>query len=802
MNSRLIINSIRADKPVALATTFFMAASAMLLCLSVFLFAGLYGSIDRLMRTAGTPDFLQMHTGALSEKDITDFSERRDDVEKMQIVRFLNLQNSEIMIGDASLSGNTQDNGLCCQSRDFDFLIDPDNRVIHPKKGEVYVPVCYREEYGLETGDVMCIGAKQLNVAGFLRDSQMNSMMASSKRFLVNEEDYERLKVLGSEEYLIEFKLRQGSDLNAFSTAYREALLPGNGPTITRPLISMMNALSDGMMILVILLVSVVVLFISILCIRTLILTQLEKDKGEIGILKAVGVSKKGIRSMYFSKYLLLSIIGCVAGVMMAMIPAGLLSAQMRELYGDPGNMVMIYIITVFSALAAEGIILSSVLRTLHRTEKLSAIEALYGQGSFGKQRNLLIPMGIITAAAVFIILVPWNMKSTIQAPEFASYMGIGDSQLRIDIRQTADMEGSINEVAQALEQDDRVRDHALMKTGSYKVFLPDGPVYDLMIEDGDHGKYPVKYTEGSYPKKADEIALSILNAKEMDLKTGDILRVRREDENGGAGICECRICGIYSDITNGGKTAKACFNDPYNSTPVMWSVIYLSLKEGCSPEEWVREYKERYSVNDPRNVSGSGAESTQEREERHSNEPVRVTLISDYLAGTYGQTIRRIKNASAVSLILSCLILFVVIMLLTRLAVWKERGDSSLKKALGFTSSDLKKEYLKKMIMSVLAGLISGIFAGIIPGERLAGMLLGAMGAYGFHFIISPVFIFAAVPAMTLATVLAAMFLSLKEVEGIRAFECLCMGAPDSEEGMSDISGAKTPFNRGEINS
>ncbi len=92
----------------------------------------------------------------------------------------------------------------------------------------------------------------------------------------------------------------------------------------------------------------------------------------------------------------------------------------------------------------------------------------------------------------------------------------------------------------------------------------------------------------------------------------------------------------------------------------------------------------------------------------------------------------------------------------------------------MGFTAHDIKREYLEKTVVPVFAGLISGIFAGIIPGEGLAGMLLGAMGAYGFRFIISPVFIFLAVPAMILVTVSAAMFLSLKEIERIRAFECL----------------------------
>ena len=140
----------------------------------------------------------------------------------MQILTFLNLQNSQLSIGDISFEANMQDNGLCIQSKSFDYLLDAKNDVIYPKEGEVYVPVAYKNEYDIKIGDTFNIGNEKLIVAGFLRDSQMNSMMASSKRFLVSEADYERLKYLGSEEYLIEFRLKQGSDVNAFYTSYKD----------------------------------------------------------------------------------------------------------------------------------------------------------------------------------------------------------------------------------------------------------------------------------------------------------------------------------------------------------------------------------------------------------------------------------------------------------------------------------------------------------------------------------------------------------------------------------------------------
>lgn len=751
-----MINDIKANKLVSAATCIFMAAAAMLMGLSILLFASLADSIDSLMSEAMTPDFLQMHTGALDEKALNAFAQQRDDVDAMQIANFLNLQNSQIRIGGKSLENNMQDNGLCCQNPSFDYLVDADNEVIQPSKGQVYVPVCYRKEYEIRTGDVMRIGEEKLIIAGFLRDSQMNSMMASSKRFLVSEVDYERLRSLGSEEYLIEFRLKKDSDINAFATAYKDAGLPDNGPAITYPLIRMINALSDGMMILVILLVSVVVLFISILCIRYIVLTQLEKDKSGIGMLKAVGISRRDIKKLYFSKYLLLSVAGCLAGILVAMILANPVGAQMKELYGDAGNTGLIYACMVFGALVTEGIILGSVYHTLRRTDRMSAIDVLYGRGNFGKRKNLWLPLMAITAAAMFMILLPWNMKSTIEAPEFVTYMGIGESQIRIDIRQTENVRKTAASVTQDMDHDSRVQDYVLMETGSYKTRLPDGSCYNLMIENGDHSRFPVRYVQGSYPVKDREIALSVLNAEELGVKLGDMIVVCREMENGSRGEEACRVCGIYSDITNGGKTAKACMEDPDDVTPVMWSIIYLSLRDEQLAGEWTREYQSRYSS---------------------SEDAVKVTQISDYLKGTYGQTIRNISNASAVSAVMACFVLFVVMLLMMRLVIWRERNDSSLKIALGFTSSDIRRDYLKKVLAYLLPGMVLGIFAGIVPGQSLAALLLQSMGAYSFQFIIEPAAVFVAAPAVVMASALIGALLSLIEVKNIHAWECLTAG-------------------------
>ena len=297
MTGKLIWNDIGQNKLLSFVTLVFMTITAMLLALTVLLSVNLLGAIDDLMAKAQTPDFLQMHAGEIDREEISQFAGKHDEIKEWQVCRFLNLENSSVSLGGKSLADSTQDNGLCVQGDQFDYLLDMENKRHEVAKGEVYVPAGYRALYDLSVGDFLQIGSCELRIAGFIRDSQMNSMMASSKRFLVNEADYERIKEQGEEEYLIEFLLREEADTGVFGTAYAEAGLPANGPTVTKPLIRMMNALSDGMMILVIFLVSIVVLLISLLCIRFVLALRMEKDMREVGMLKALGyqfVDKNG----------------------------------------------------------------------------------------------------------------------------------------------------------------------------------------------------------------------------------------------------------------------------------------------------------------------------------------------------------------------------------------------------------------------------------------------------------------------------------------------------------------------------
>ena len=750
MKKRIIWNDIKGNRLLAVTTWLFMAISAFMFALTCCLFVGLMTSVDTLMEKAQTPDFLQMHAGEVSETELVRFAEENEQVRDYQILNFLNLENSSITLDGHSLADSTQDNGVCVQSGNFDYLLDLENEMIKVSDGEIYVPVCYRREYDLTVGENVQIDKDNFTIAGFLRDSQMNSMMASSKRFLVSSSDYAKLKTAGSEEYLIEFLLQKGTDVNTLATEYTDAELPSNGPAITKPLIRMMNALSDGLMILVILLVSVVLLLISMLCIRFTLLTQLEADRKEIGMLKAIGISKRDIRQLYYLKFLALSGLGAVAGWLLALMVKGIISAQMQELYGASENGLLGFLAAFVGVALTEGVLLLSVKRTLKRTEKLSAVEALTGQhGERKTQKSQLFSpqhliVALVIALGIFIMILPQNLLSTISSSQFVTYMGIGDGEIRLDIRQTEDIAGKTDQVEKLLAGDEQVARSVTLRTISCRAVLADGSYTNLQVEQGSHTTFPVTYTEGKLPKEKNEIALSYLCADELGLSVGDrfLLSI---NEN----VQEYTVCGIYSDITNGGKTAKAAYL--HDDGPLMWSVFYVSLKDGAVKDQWLSRYAEI--------LSDSGIS-------------VKAVDIQEYVADTYGQTIRQIRMAAWVAVV----VMFVVVTLFTRLLVAKDRCDISLRKAIGFTGGDIKRLYFLGYLPVLLTGVFAGILSGNLLGEKLAGLLIKTLGATGFRFRIEYQAVCGWIPVIAVITVFCAILLGLLEIKNIRAYEC-CMG-------------------------
>ena len=279
MYKRIISNDLRRNPLISFLTAVFVILASMLVSLAIILAINLYLSINQMLVIAKTPHFMQMHAGSLDVAEINAFARSQESVEEFQILNFLNIDGSKIIVGDKTLVESVQDNGFVTQSESFDYLLDKNSRVVYPNEGEIYVPIYYVKNGMIKVGDKLSVGEVEFVVAGMIRDSQMNAAMASSKRFLINESDFKSLQKIGMMEYLIEFRLNDTSLVGSLEDAYINAELPANGPpAITHSIFMLVNAIDDGMMIALLVLISGLVIAVSLLCVRFTLYANIEED--------------------------------------------------------------------------------------------------------------------------------------------------------------------------------------------------------------------------------------------------------------------------------------------------------------------------------------------------------------------------------------------------------------------------------------------------------------------------------------------------------------------------------------------
>lgn len=762
MYFRMIRNDFLRSKTTTLITMLFVASAATLLSLAAILVVSLPAAIDTLMAQAKTPHFTQMHAGEVDLDRLAAFAAERGEVEDYQVVEFLNIDGARIAFEGSSLAGSVQDNGFSVQNESFDLLLDLNGDIIEVAEGEVYVPIAYRQEGLARVGDRVDVAGKQLTVAGFVRDSQMNSLLSSSKRFLVSPSDYEVIRSHGNVEYLIEFRLDDLSALGAFEAAYAAAGLEASGPTLTFPLFRTLNAISDGLMIAVILLVTMLIVVIAFLCIRFTLLAKIEEDYSEIGVLKAIGIRLSDIKRIYLAKYIAVAATGAVLGLALSFALRGMVLENIRLYMGEPEGSALALVVGIAGVAIVFLAIVAYVNRVLSRFRSISATEAI----RFGKsqeqppsarrfrlgdnrlletnvflgvkdvlaRKRLYVTMLMVLVAAAFIVIVPQNLHNTIASPSFISYMGVGDSDMRVDVQQTDDIAAKTAAVAVAMDNDPAISKFSVLLTRAFSVQTDDGTDVRIKVELGDHSVFPLAYSQGRAPAADDEIALSVMNADELGKSTGDPLTVMV-----GGQARSFTVSGVYSDVTQGGKTAKAAFDDP--SAEVMWGVINVELAGGSVLEEKAAEYEERFAF-------------------------AKVSSIDEYVAQTYGGTIRSVGLASGVSIAVALIISVLITLLFMKMLVAKDRHSIATMKALGFRNTDIRRQYAARSVLVVAAGVVLGTLFANTAGEALAGQVIAQFGGSSFGFVVDPFTAYVLSPLLIAVAVLAATYFGTLDVK------------------------------------
>lgn len=567
---------------------------------------------------------------------------------------------------------------------------------------------------------------------------------------------------LGKIEYMIEFQLHDTERLNELETIYQDSNLPQKGTALGYSLVGVINGMSDGISATIIILVAILLILIAVLCLRFTLLTTIEEDYREIGVMKAIGISTADIRKLYMTKYVTMSAAACVLGYLLSLLVGEFFTANMTLYMGIARQSIWMKFLPLIGSGIVFGAILLFCMIVLRRFKHISALEALHSgiipskrkclsKGSLAHSPigdvNIFLGMkevfsrisvygllGFVFMICTFLMIVPLNFLNTLQSPQFVTYMGSGQSDLRVDLQQMDDIYTRYEQTQAYLHNDPDIQKYSTLCTGSFKAQNADGEYDNLKIEIGDFSAFPLKYTYGNAPQSEYDIALSAMSAEEYQKNVGDTMIVIVENKKR-----SLTICGIYQDVTNGGKTAKAII--PFDMNEIIWFTANIDLKNGVSPEEKQQEYSKIFK-------------------------PAKVTNVKEYIYQTLGSIIDQLRLVVKSALALALAIAVLITVMFFKMLITKEVRQIAIMKSIGFTVSDISRQYITRAVIILTTGVILGACAASLLGEKLAALLI--TGLSDMRFVVNPLVVYFFCPLALGVAVTVTIIFSSRAIRNI----------------------------------
>ena len=764
MFQRLIKNDLKENKVSMLVIGLFLLLTLTLSFAATRLTVSLTSSIERFVETAKSPHLLQMHSGSVDRERLQNFVQQYPEIASWQLTDFVNVEGSAIRInGQDSLQDSSQDNGFSSQNQNFDFLLDQDNQPAQPRPGQVYIPLYYYNSGKIKIGDQIRVGKLQLTVQGFIRDAQMNAGLVSSKRFLISQTDLQTLKkeAFASNENLIAFRVHKLSQISAIEQAYKNAELESNGPPmITYPTIKMINGFNDALVILVMGLLVVAIIDITFLCMRFALLTKIQEDLQQIAVMKVMGLPQSFISRVYLTKYYFCLALATIAGWGLSFLLSSPFKKQMALSMGQSPTPFYSYLLEMLVALLLCLLVFWLTARPLSSFKKKTPGQALrlassnsltatpstpkmglpsipfldrpyFALKTILSHKKLYLTMLVIVSLISWLILLPASLYSTVMDKNFIQYLGAGQADVLVDISQTDDIDTKAAQLLKELQADKDIAEINQYQSQNFSYQDQQDQTQKLRVTLGNHAGFPVKYSQGRYPKNEHEIALSKLKAEELKLNVGDSLTLTVDGQ-----ARKLKVVGIYSDLTYGGKTAKAVFKTKQAQT--LNSLTTIRLKDASSKAQKINEWKKHYSN-------------------------YKLTDVEDFFHQTFDDTLAMLRLIQTSVFWTGLGIVFILMTLFVYMIFTKDQADLALYRMLGFGSERLRSHYLLAVFFILILALAIADLLLLSLGQEVCSLLISSFGISKLQLIINKSLTFLWTPLALLLSGLTAAHISLR---------------------------------------
>lgn len=655
-----------------------------------------------------------------------------------------------------------------------------DKEVTSVSEGHVYASGSFLESNDLHPGDQIYIehnGTKlKLVLDGKVKDAFLGSDLMGNTRFLMNEKDIKTL--LSNEEIALHYQ----GEIAYIDTDFAEdmgsviAKIPCVGFDGSRSMMKLCYVM-DLIVAFLVLILSVCLMAVFFVVLKFSINFTIIEEFREIGVMKAIGISNRKVRSLYVVKYLILAVVGAVIGFFIS-IPFGKLlmkSVTENMVLGNDmgivcnmiGSIVVVAIIIFFAYFCTGKVKKASPVdairsgqtgerykkKTVYRIGKSRLRPSIYmavNDVISSPRRYLSVLLSFFVCTMLVLIIV--NTTNTMKSDSMIAMFGTKADLYITDVNQAMkDMNfNSREELANELED----RKNELQKIGmpaevsvevQYKYhILFEEREYVLSCQQGvncDVEDY--NYTEGVVPKNANEIAITPVISEKTGAKIGDTLTI-----DFGTKQMDCMVTAYFETMNQIGELIILHEDAP-------------TSMEYCSG---IMQHKLTFTDH-------SSAEEIERRKEKlkdfYDNEDIMNS--AEFCEDCVGVA-DTLEAVQYLLLAITLIVVLLVTILMERAFIADEKGQIALLKAMGFQNSTIISWHTCRFAIVAVAAVLLAAAVSIPMTDLCISPIFGMMGTSNISYRIVVWKVFGLYPAIVVLTTIFVSFLTAQYTRTIKS--------------------------------
>lgn len=755
---------------ITLAATFIASSANNLFTVS--------NALDRFFAKADMPDYWFAVTNT---PDIEKFEEfAKENNYRYHISRLIQIEPKNILINDEkfeyynTVALSTINSGI--------KIFDKDNEELTGiNDGDIYVPyvIFQSQENDFYEGGKISVKQngveKEFTLKGYSKDALFGSEMVGMTRFLVSEKDaalfdHEHAAVCSS----VEVYTKDTSYLDKFHSLGTNEIM-----SVDHSMMEMMYFM-DMLMASILLVVSVCLILISMVILRFIIHFTITEEYREIGVMKAIGIKNSGIRGLYITKYLMISVIGTTAGLILSIPFSKLMLHDVSEkiILSGEDHILLNIGAAVF---AGTTVVLFSYFCT-RKIRRFSPIDAIHNgeTGERFRRKGMLrlgrfhmppvpfmalndicsgiksyVSMILIFILGTLLVILPVNTINTLRSDDLITLFNMTKSDHVIskelfflpsedNLTKTEDQLAEVREMLAAHGIEADVFQEIIFRSNVSK-----GDKLTNSISFQGRGGVTTDqyaYIEGTPPQNVHEVALSHITADQIDAKIGDDVKIKL-----GQTTKTYTVSAINQGMNNMGEAVRFHPDEQLDYHYAAGSFgIQVNYKD--SPD------KETLAAR----------KTLLEQQYPDAN----IYSPGEYISYMIGNVAEQLDSMKTLILTIILSINILVAVLMVKSFITKEKSEIALLKAIGFKNNPLISIQTLRIGFVLLLSVIIGTLISSPLSSLIITPIFNMMGAHSIEYEIRAVEVYAVFPLIMLAATACAAFLSAQGLRNISSSE------------------------------